>query len=206
MIAFRIDGRTVKLPTQWSEVVYKDFIELALLGNDLVGQMAYLMGMTKKEFESGTFDEGLDAVFIATAFLARPIEIHDTPQYIGSYKPGTEIRTMAQLNAITEQCTASAQTADKRLSLESMAMIAAIQCQGLTEPFDTEKAKYLCAQFMNMPGLQVYETGTYFHAKAIATVYRKDLNQMLRFVRVGVKIISGEPSFFKRMKTRWRSR
>lgn len=200
MITVSIDGRQVKVPTQWKEVSYKDFIELSLIGQDLVGQLAYLLGMSKKEFETGTFSESLDSIFQATKFLASQIEINETPQGIGSYKPGTSINTMAQLNAITEQVNASVQTKDQRLSFEALATIAAIQCQGLYEPFDSEKAKYLAAQFMTFPCLEVFETGIYFKAKAVSMVYRTDLNKLLKLGRTGFKVI-GKPSLIQRL---WR--
>lgn len=205
MIYATIDGRKVSIPTGWHEVPYKDFIELSLMGDDLVAQVAYLLGLTKAEFESGTFSEGLDSIFEATKFLARDIEIFETPQPIGKYSPGTEIRTMAQLNAITAQCNASAQTADTRLSLESLATIAAIQCQGLSEKADSEKADYLAKQFMNMECLRVFETGIYFKAKAVSMVYRKDMTYLLDIARKGFKIVSSKPSFFKRLKSKWLS-
>lgn len=197
MIHVKIDGRKVTIPTSWVEVAYKDFIELGLLGNDLVAQVAYLCGMTKKELENGTFDEGLDVIFEATKFLAQRIFVHETPQRIGTYEPGTSIRTMAQLNAITAECQASAQTGDTRLSLESLATIAAIQCQGLAEPYDEEKVKYLSKQFMNMPALAVWEVGTYFHAKALSLVWRRDFASTLKNIRPGVRV--KKQPFFKRL-------
>lgn len=196
MIHASIDGRKVAIPTQWAEVPYKDLIELSLLKNDLVAQVAFLVGMSKNEFESGTFNESLDTIFQATGFLTK-FEINKMPAQLGKYIPGTEIRTLAQLNAITATIEANAQAGDVRGTMESMAMIAAIQCQGLNEPFDAEKARYLSGEFMNYPCLEVYETGYYFFAKAMGLVYRKDLETFRPKVE-GVKMVNSRQSFFKR--------
>lgn len=198
MITAKIDGRTVKIPTQWSEVTYRDFIELSVLKNDLVAQLAYLMGMTKDEFSNGTFSESLDSIFVTTKFLTK-CPIRQYPETLGVYTPGRDIRTMAQLNAISEECEVNVKTEDTRGKMQGLARIAAIQCQGLDEPFDAEKARYLGETFMSLPCLEVYETGFYFFAKAMSLVYRKDVE----FFRPGFKFDNRKPSFFSRL---WQSR
>lgn len=196
MITAKIDGREVKIPTQWNEVPYRDFIELTLMKNDLIAQLAYLMGLTKQEMENGTFNESLDAIFVATKFLTK-CPVRQYPKTLGQYKPGRDIRTMAQLNAISEECELNVKTEDTRGKMQGLARIAAIQCQGLNEPFDAEKARYLGETFMSLPAIEVYETGYYFFAKAMSLVYRKDVE----FFRPGFKFDNRKPSLLSRL---WR--
>lgn len=197
MIPFTIDGKKIQVPTRWAEINFGRFVDLAETGNNLNAQLALLLGMSEQEFVTSNFSDGLDAVFAHTKFLRESPAFIEFPTECGPYKLKPEIQTMAQLNAISEQCEISVKAASvkvvNRTSLETLAMTAAIICQGINEPFDKEKAGYLAKQFFELPCEQVLSAGNYYQAKAFSLVYQKPIETF----RKGMKFY--KPPFFKRL-------
>lgn len=201
MIHTKIDGDKVNIPTRWSEVSFRLFIEVALKGNSLTGQLAILMKMPEETLLTSKFSESLDTIFAATKYLAVWPSIQKYPKTCGPYILGENIETMGQLNAITEQCQLSGNSTDLRVQLQCLANIAAIYCQGIGERFDKEKALYMGqGQFMDLSCEDVLSAGNYFMSKALATVTSKPIDDF----RKGIKF-SEPPSFFKRIKDKWHS-
>lgn len=196
MIPLIIEGRKVNLPTSWDEVTYAQYVELALMQNDLVGQVAYLIGMDRETLNSATFSDGLDHVFKNTKFLTK-FEIEEYPDKLGRFTPGRDIKTMWQLNEMTK-VVETINTEDLRGILQSIPRIAAIQV--LEQPFDSEKAVYLAGELMKLPCTEVYSTGNYFFAKAMSLVYRKPIDTFRKHIPIRKK------SFIKRLLSKWQSR
>lgn len=195
MITVSIDERQVKLPTRWSEVSYKIYVQLAEKGRDLIGQIALLTGVSEQTWRTAKFNEGIDHIFNATRFLNQmPLPVK-YPTVCGPYVLGRNIETMAQLNAITEQCEISAQSKDMRSKLQCLANIAAIYCQGIGETFDKEKALYIGQTIQDLPCEEVLAAGNYYMTKALSIISKRPQDE---FRKDAVFAESKEP-FFKRL-------
>ena len=197
MITVKIDEKVVKIPTGWREVSYRVYVTLATKGHDLIGSIAVLTGIDDATWRTARFTEGCDHIFQATKFLNQIPRPYKNPAKCGPFILGPNIETMAQLNAITEQCQISGNSKDMAVQLQCLANIAAIYCQGIGETFDKEKALYVGQTIQDLPCEDVLGAGNYYMTKALSIVSKRPQDDF----RKDALFAESKQSFFKRL---WR--
>lgn len=213
MIPLLIDGRKVELPTGWHKVTTEQYILLIQCGNDLVKSLSILTGIPEETLNSATFSEGLDHLFSQTKFLTEPVQMVETPVKCGEYDLKPEIPNLQLLNQMNRrswELKEAVSKLDVKTDLIDIALevyrtdvkIAAIYCQGTSEPFDAEKAGYLAGQFMKLPCIDVLSCGNYYRTKALSIAEQRSQS----IYRQGTTFKKPKTPFLSRLKQLWRSR
>lgn len=199
MIKIKVDGESKQIPTRWKDVTFRQWVQLAKAKNNWVESVAVFLGVTPDEINKSNFTEGMDVVVEALNFMVKLPEVEKYPTWLGPYALGNKITTFPQLNAILEQTEIIAKayhSGDIEKMTEPLAEIAAIYCQGVTEPFDKEKAGYLAKQFMDYPCGEIIAVGEYYSTMACAASSAGKVTQ--DELRKGRKYYKGG-GFFQRL-------
>lgn len=171
MITIKVDIVRREIPTRWEDVTFAQYVELACYPKDWVSSVGLFLEMTPEDIRSSQFSEGMDIIVQALSFMTTHPQLDKFPTKLGKFKLKPEITTFPQLNAIMREQVIQLEGLKEnnpRKITEPLARIAAIYCQGISEPFDEEKAEYLSKQFMDYPCTEILSVGEFYQTKAAA--------------------------------------
>ncbi len=169
MMKVKVNGISRTVPENWDDVTFKQFLGLINAKRDSTEVVPIMLGM-KPEDVRGAKIQGLELILHKLDFLSKTFAIDETPIKLGEYVFPKDIgfETIEQFEDVHNEIKRVAKTKDIYQQTESMALYAAIYCQGINEEYDSKKAKALAEKFLDYPCKEVVAAGSFFQAKCLS--------------------------------------
>lgn len=180
MIKAKVNGKAVNIPTSWEDVTFRQFIDLSFNSKDIYSRMGILLGIDPQIARKAKF-QGLEGIIRVLAFLSQEAKLYEHPVKCGPYKFPQDI-TLESLEQFEVMNRLMKETAGKKPQdhIESLAIYAAIYCQGIDGDFDEEKAMKLAKDFDAYPCLEVMSAGDFFMRKTLSLMLNLPMNSLRR--------------------------
>jgi hypothetical protein len=172
MIKFKVNGRTVNIPTNWDEPTFEQYYKILRSSeNDdsLVRALAALCDVEYEVFRKAEL-KGFENVMVALTFLNTPPDWgNPRPKAVGAFALPEDI-TMDSVAQFEDMKSIYDSHKDKPISelVDQMPLIIAIYLQKYTMgTYDYSEAQQLAPKLRQYPAREVVEAANFFIAKLL---------------------------------------
>ena len=160
----KVNGQLKTIPERWEEVTFEQFIKLAEPG-DQAKIISAILEMPEPEIK-GAKIEGLEKILWHLKFLQKPFEIDKQPKKVGDYSfpEKIEFQTIEQYQEVLQEIQRVTSLTPSE-QLEAIPFYAAVY---VTDPYDSEKARFKAQEFKKLPCTEVMAAGTFFMTKSLS--------------------------------------
>lgn len=169
MIKAQVNGKEVKIPQNWDEVTFGQFLHL-IEAKDYSQILSVVLDMDPDLVNRAQF-VGLRHVIEALKFVQTQAPVEQYPKKIGTFEIPQDIsfHSVGQFEALRNEIV-KAQAMDLQGQTKALAVYAGIYCQPQNgDEFDIEKAYYLSESFMKYPCTEVMSAGSFFRDSLLST-------------------------------------
>jgi hypothetical protein len=162
MVEAKVNGKPVKIPSNWDEVTFGQFLKL-IDCKDYTHILSVVLDMPPDIIAKADF-VGLRHVYQALNFVQTQAPVEQYPKKLGQYEIPKDIsfQSVGQFEALRTEII-KAQSSDLLGQTKALAVYAAIYCQPQNgDEFDIEKSYWLSESFMNYPCTEVMSAGSFF--------------------------------------------
>lgn len=175
MITFKLNGKKIKIPSAWSDLTFRQYLQIFNLSDDYLQLLSLLSGLDYETVKKSIII-GLDSLIEAMSFVNTPFTIPEYSNTLGKYKLpvnskghfNVQFESLAQfedMRAVVKSLPGN----DLKAHTEAYARYAAIYLQKIRDgEYDPEKAKAMVEEVMEMPALEVLSAGSFFYVKLMS--------------------------------------
>lgn len=174
MITFKINGTKFKIPTDWQDVTYAQYVALITTPPALVDHIALFTGI-KKEILLRAELRNVESISLALAFLTISPKFHDKPtMLVGPYTLPEDVtlNSLGQfedLRGLLAKMPKSLATREEQLQIADLYLEAsAIYCQKIIYgEYDYTKVAEVKEELKRYSCMEVISTGAFFLFKPL---------------------------------------
>lgn len=168
MIAFKLNGKKVSIPSSWDDVTMLNYLSI-LNGEvkDTTTMISLFTGISQEALKKAIII-GLDEVIGALSFLNTVPEFSGKPDKVGTYKlpENIQFESLAQfedMRAIIKGCP------DVKSITNAYPKMVAIYLQKVRDKeYDYTKSQLMVDEVLTMPAKEVITVGAFFYVKLMS--------------------------------------
>lgn len=177
MITFKLNGKSLQIPTSWNEITFNQYLQVFELKDDVIQLVSIFTGQDYEYLKNATII-GLDKLLEAISFINRPPEFPDYVDKCGPYK--IEANSKGKFNIQYESL---GQFEDARKIMSSLpkgdikehtlayAKYCAIYLQKIRDKeYSPSRANEMTEEVMTYPAYQVITLGSFFFLKLLSSL------------------------------------
>jgi hypothetical protein len=170
MIAFKLNGKVLKVASSWDDLTFNQFLQiLGLKGGDIYQAISICSGIDYETLKAAKIIVGLEQLITAIQFINTPAKFPDKTTTLGKYKLPADpaLERLDQFEDMRKAMVAS----DKGVTevVEAYAKYCAIYIQPLRDgDYKFSSAMAMVDEVKQMPAKEVIPAGSFFLIKLLS--------------------------------------